>query len=289
MIFADGLFEGRRILVTGGGTGLGRAMAERFLELGAQVVICGRRAHVLEETARALTDAHGGVVETHSVDIRDAAAVDAMMESVFAGGALTGLVNNAAANFISRTEDLSPRGFEAIARIVMHGTFHVTQAAGKRWIASGQGGDVVSILSTRLRTGAPFSVPAVMSKAGVQAMTMSLASEWGRHGIRLNAISPGEIPTEGMSARLRPGQEPGARTAKVNPMGRHGTTEELRNLAAFLMSGGCDWINGETIVMDGGQAMATGVASYDLREWGDAEWEEARAAIRGRDAKDKAG
>ena len=189
-----------------------------------------------------------------------------------ATGPLTGLVNNAAGNFISRTEDLSPRGFDAIANIVMHGTFYVTQAVGKRWIAAKQKGSVVSIAVTWVRNGGPFVVPSAMSKAAIQAMTMSLAQEWGRYGIRLNAIAPGEIPTEGMSKRLMPGAEPGASAAR-NPMGRVGRMEELQNLATFLMSDGCEWLSGETIVMDGAEALATGGNFYELRRWGDTRME----------------
>lgn len=287
-MFRDGLFAGKRILVTGGGTGLGRAMSERFLQLGAAVAICGRRKQVVEDTAGELMAAHGGEVTAYGVDIRDAAAVDAMVEDIFALGPLTGLVNNAAGNFISRTQDLSPRGFDAIANIVMHGTFYVTHAVGKRWIAGGHRGSVVSIVTTWVRNGGPFVVPSAMSKSAIHAMTMSLATEWGPHGIRLNAIAPGEIPTEGMNKRLMPGQEPGARTAATNPAGRTGRMEELQNLAAFLLSDGCDWLSGETIALDGAGALATGGGYYELREWGDAEWGAARDAIMGQNAKDKA-
>ena len=287
-MFKDGLFAGRRILVTGGGTGLGRAMAEKFLSLGAEIIICGRRQRVCEATAAELTSTHGGKVSAYGVDIRDAAAVEAMVEDIFDTGPLTGLVNNAAGNFISRTEDLSPRGFDAIANIVMHGTFYVTQAVGKRWIAAGAPGSVVSIIVTWVRNGGPFVVPSAMSKSAVQAMTMSLAAEWGRYGIRLNAIAPGEIPTEGMSKRLNPGEQPGARTAAANPMGRCGTLEEIQNLAAFLLSDGCRWLSGETIAMDGAQGLATGGNFYELRKWGDAEWAQARASIVAQNDKDRA-
>ena len=286
-MFVDGLFAGKKILVTGGGTGLGKAMAERFLGLGAEIAICGRRKSVCEATAAELMKAHGGRVSSYGVDIRDAAAVEAMIEEIFREGALTGLVNNAAGNFISRTEDLSPRGFDAIANIVMHGTFYVTQAVGKRWIASKHKGAVVSIAVTWVRNGGPFVVPSAMSKAAIQAMTMSLAQEWGRYGIRLNAIAPGEIPTEGMSKRLMPGAEPGASAAR-NPMGRVGRMEELQNLSAFLMSDGCEWLSGETIAMDGAEALATGGNFYELRQWGDAEWKAAREAIQAVTARDKA-
>ncbi len=287
-MFQQGLFKGKKILVTGGGTGLGRAMAERLLGLGAEIAICGRRKSVCEAAAQEMTKAHGGVVKSYGVDIRDAAAVDAMIAEIFHDGPLTSLVNNAAGNFISRTEDLSSRGFDAIANIVMHGTFYVTQVVGKRWIRQGLRGSIVSILVTWVRNGGAFVVPSAMSKAAVQAMTMSLASEWGRYGIRLNAIAPGEIPTEGMSKRLNPGQEPGAETKAANPMGRVGRIEELQNLAAFLLSDGCDWLTGETIAMDGAQALATGGNFYELRKWGDAEWQAARAAIEAQNARDKA-
>jgi NAD(P)-dependent dehydrogenase (short-subunit alcohol dehydrogenase family) len=232
--------------------------------------------------------AHGGKVHAFGVDIRDAAAVDAMIEEIFATGPLTGLVNNAAGNFISRTQDLSPRGFDAIANIVMHGTFYVTHAVGKRWIAGKTTGSVVSIAVTWVRNGGPFVVPSAMSKAAIQAMTMSLATEWGPYGIRLNAIAPGEIPTEGMSKRLNPGEDPGSRTARANPMGRAGRMDELQNLATFLMSDGCDWLNGELIAMDGGQALATGGNFYALREWSDAQWQAARDSIKALNERDRA-
>ena len=286
-MFKDGLFSGKRILVTGGGTGLGRAMSERFLALGAEIFICGRRKQVCEATADDLMNGHGGKVHAFGVDIRDAAAVDAMVEEIFASGPLTGLVNNAAGNFISRTQDLSPRGFDAIANIVMHGTFYVTHAVGKRWIAGKHKGSVLSIAVTWVRNGGPFVVPSAMSKAAIHAMTMSLATEWGPYGIRLNAVAPGEIPTEGMSKRLNPGEDPGARSARVNPMGRAGRMEELQNLATFLLSDGCDWLNGELIAMDGGQALATGGNFYALREWTDAQWQAARDSIKALNERDR--
>lgn len=286
-MYAKGLMTGQRILVTGGGTGLGRAMAGKFLELGAEVAICGRRAGVLNETADALMAEHGGKVVTHAVDIRDHGAVDAMVERLWEDGPLTGLVNNAAGNFISRTEDVSVRGFDAIARIVMHGTFHVTHSVGTRWIKGGHRGSVVSVLTTWVRNGGPFTVPSAMSKAAVHAMTMSLAAEWGRYGIRLNSIAPGEIPTEGMSKRLNPGEEPGARSARSNPAGRCGTLDEMQNLAVFLMSGGCDWISGECIAMDGAGALAHGGNFYELRQWTDDDWRRARESIEAQNAKDR--
>ena len=211
-MFNEQLLAGRRILVTGGGTGLGKSMAARFLQLGAEVHICGRRKGVCDETATELMDLHGGRVTSHGVDIRNPLAVDEMIEAIFTEGPLTDLINNAAGNFVSRTQDLTPRGFDAVANIVMHGTFYVTHAVGRRWIAGGHRGNVVSITVTWVRNGSPYVVPSAMSKSAIHAMTMSLATEWGRYGIRLNTIAPGEIPTEGMSKRLKPGDEPGART-----------------------------------------------------------------------------
>ncbi len=287
-MFNDQLLVGRRILVTGGGTGLGKSMAGRFLQLGAEVHICGRRKAVCDETATELMGEHGGRVISHGVDIRNALAVDEMVEQIWADGPLTDLINNAAGNFISRTEELSPRGFDAVANIVMHGTFYVTHAIGRRWIAAKQRGNVVSITVTWVRNGSPYVVPSAMSKSAIHAMTMSLAAEWGHYGIRLNTIAPGEIPTEGMSKRIKPGDEAGARTKAMNPMGRVGTMEELQNLAVFLISGGCDWINGETIAMDGGQALAMGGNFYQLRDWSDADWNQARELIKAQNEKDRA-
>src|SRR6202000_151947 len=287
-MFSDKLLADRRILVTGGGTGLGKAMASRFLQLGAEGHICGRRKSVCDETATELMDLHGGQVMSYGGDIRDAAAVDEMIETISKQGPLTDLINTAAGNFISRTEDLSPRGFDAVANIVMHGTFYVTHAVGRRWIAAKQRGNVVSITVTWVRNGSPYVVPSAMSKSAVHAMTMSLAAEWGKYGIRLNTIAPGEIPTEGMSKRIKPGDEAGVRTKAANPMGRVGTMEELQNLATFLISGGCDWINGETIAMDGGQALAMGGNFYQPRDWSDADWTQARDSIKAQNEKDRA-
>ena len=177
---------------------------------------------------------------------------------------------------------------EAVTSTVMAGSFNTTLAVGKRWIDEGLPGSVLSNLTTWVWSGSAFVVPSAMAKAAVHAMTMSLAVEWGRYGIRLNTIAPGEIPTEGMSKRIKPGDEAGARTIAMNPMGRVGRMEELQNLATFLISGGCDWINGETIAMDGAQALAMGGNFYQLRDWKDSDWSAARDAIMAQNEKDKA-
>jgi NAD(P)-dependent dehydrogenase (short-subunit alcohol dehydrogenase family) len=299
-MFDPNLLRGQRILVTGGGTGLGKAMAERFLSLGADVAICGRRKAVCDATADEWRVRHPERrIDTFGVDIRVAQAVDEMVEALFEeGGGLTGLVNNAAGNFIAPTESLSPRAFDAIANIVFHGSFYVTQAVGKRWVAEAKAGawrhgqpcrSVMSIITTWVDNGSPYVVPSAMSKAGIDVMTKSLAVEWAKFGIRLNAVGPGEIPTEGMSKRLNPGEEPGARSRERNPMARPGLMSELQNLAAFLMAPGqCDWLTGQSIMMDGGSALATGGNFYELRSWSDADWQAARERIEAQNSKDRA-
>ena len=288
-MFKDGLLKGKRILVTGGGTGLGKEIAAQYLALGADLWIAGRRGAVLDETAKELVAKHGGSVRTHAVDIRDSQAVDAMVQRIWdEAGPLTGLVNNAAGNFVSPTKDLTPNGFNAIANTVFHGTFYVTHAVGKRWIAGGQKGSVVSILVTWVWTGSPYVVPSAMSKAGLHIMTKSLAVEWGKHGIRLNAIAPGPFPTEGATKRLRPGGDFGEST-KVNPMRRVGEMSELQNLATFLMADGCEWLSGETIAIDGAGYLATGAYFTELDKLTDADWERARAMIKAQNDKDRAG
>ena len=298
-MFQASLMQGQRILITGGGSGLGQSMAEHFLSLGADVAICGRRKAVCDATAEAWRARFPGRrIDTFGVDIRVAQAVDDMVEALFADGGLTGLVNNAAGNFIAPTESLSPRAFDAIANIVFHGSFYVTQAIGKRWVAQAKAGDwqagmpyrsVMSIITTWVHNGSPYVVPSAMSKAGIDVMTKSLAVEWAKYGIRLNAVGPGEIPTEGMSKRLNPGEQPGQRSIDHNPMARPGQMSELQNLAAFLMAPGqCDWLSGESIMMDGASALATGGNFYALRKWSDDDWRVARERIEAQNAKDRA-
>ena len=286
-MFKENLLKGKRILVTGGGSGLGKQIAAKYLELGADLYICGRRDSVLQETARELTDRFSGTVKGLAVDIRNAEAVDQMVETIWRDGPLTGLVNNAAGNFISRTEDLSSRSFDAIADIVLHGTFYVTHAVGRRWIAQKLPGSVVSILVTWVHNGGPFVVPSAMSKAGVNVMTKSLAVEWGRHQIRLNAIAPGAFPTDGMSKRLYPGREDAGRKEGSSPMGRVGEMSELQNVAAFLMADGCEWLTGQTLTIDGANSLATGGNFYHFKDWSDEDWALARETIREQNDRDR--
>ncbi|MDN3645887.1 SDR family oxidoreductase [Pontixanthobacter aestiaquae] len=290
LMYRDGLMDGQRILVTGGGTGLGREMTEAFLKLGATVYICGRRQNKLDETAQELMAEHGGTVIGQACDIRDAEAIDAMVDAIWAdGGALTGVVNNAAGNFISRTEDLSINGFNAISDIVFRGTFYLTHNVGKRLIEEKRSANFLSILTTWVWNGGPFVVPSAMSKSAINTMTQSLAVEWGRYGLRFNAIAPGLFPTDGMSARLSPGGRGDNSNDRMNPMGRHGEMHELANLAVFLMGPGAEWVNGQTIAIDGAGYQATGGNFYQaLAPLGDTEWQQMRDMIKGTNAKDKA-
>jgi NAD(P)-dependent dehydrogenase (short-subunit alcohol dehydrogenase family) len=273
--YAPDLLAGKRILITGGGTGLGRGVARHLVEHGAQVHIWGRRPAVLAEAAQEASASRPGSVHHQTVDVRDGDRVDETMGELWAEhGPLTGVVNNAAANFIAPTESLSPRAFDAVASTVMKGSFHTTHAAGRRWIADGLPGSVVSTLTTWVWTGSAFVVPSAMAKAAVHAMTMSLAVEWARYGIRLNAVAPGPIPTEYAWEMLNPTDKSavGATQADQIPMGRMGTIAELANLTMFLLSDACDYLTGQTIAMDGGQMLAgpgtfAGLTALTTEDW----------------------
>jgi NAD(P)-dependent dehydrogenase (short-subunit alcohol dehydrogenase family) len=250
-MFRTDLLKSKRVLITGGGTGLGKGMAARFLELGATVYICGRREEVLKATVAELSAK--GSIHAIPCDVRSLDAVEQMIDSIWAEGPLDILVNNAAGNFIARTEDLSPRAFESVINIVLMGTLHCTMACGRRWLKSKHPGTVLSISATYAPVGSAYVVPSAISKAGVEALTRSLAIEWGDRGIRMNAIAPGPIPTQGAFSRVLPRPELEAFALDRNPLHRFGTVEELANLAAFLVSDGSGYINGEVIRMDGGE------------------------------------
>lgn len=275
-MFQPGLLQGRRILVTGGGTGLGRAMATRFAGLGARLVLCGRRKAVLEEAARAIEAAHGGSVELHDLDLRDAAAVEAMMAHVFEGEGLDVLVNNAAANFIARSETLSPRAIDAVLDITLHGPMYCAMAAGKRWIAASRPGVILSIVATYAWHGSPFVVPSAAAKAGVLAMTQSLAAEWGCHGIRANAIAPGAFPTQGAWERLLPRPDLARHFETQGPLGRPGRHGELADLAAFLVSDMAAYMNGACVTIDGGRWLKDAGTFSFLESLSAAEWDSLR-------------
>ncbi|HLG83297.1 MAG TPA: SDR family oxidoreductase [Bradyrhizobium sp.] len=278
-MFEKGLLKDKRILITGGGSGLGAAMGRRFLALGAELIICGRRRELLETTAagmRAETQDSGGKVAAIACDIRDGAGVEAMMDQIWHEAPLDVLVNNAAATFIARTEQLSFRAADAILAPTLHGAMYCTIAAGRRWIEAGHKGVVLSILSTSTITGRAFTVPSAMAKSAVLAMTKSLAVEWGPKGIRTVAIAPGSFPTPGASGQLRPeGRDSG--WAARNPLGRVGEHRELADLASFLISDAAGYINGEMVVQDGGAHLRSSGAE-DLLQWSETQWNALRAS-----------
>jgi len=273
-MFSNHLLQGKRILITGGGTGIGRAMAERFLQLGATVFICGRRAEVVRQTAAELASSTGGGIEGFPCDVRYPEDVEPLIEQLWAKGPLDVLVNNAAGNFLARTEELSPHAFEAVIGIVLKGTINMTMACGRRWLASQHKGVVLSIATTYADTGSAYVVPSAVAKAGVAALMRSLAVEWGGRGVRFVAIAPGAIRTEGAFSRLLPVPELEEKVLKHNPLHRFGTLEEISNLASFLISDQAGYINGEMVYMDGGEMLA-GASTFSLigRRIPDAAWE----------------
>ena len=270
------LLAGRRVLITGGGSGLGLSMAKRFATLGADVVICGRREAVLatarDEIAARNDDAR---VDMQICDVRNSAEVGAMMDRIWSQGAIDILVNNAAATFIAQTHLLSHRAADAILAPTLHGALYCTLEAGRRWIEEARPGVVLSILSTSAITGRAFTTPSAMAKAGLLAMTRSLAVEWGPHRIRLVAIAPGPFPTPGSSAQLLPDERAGQLESRV-PLGRVGKQDELAELAAFMVSDAASYMTGEMVVLDGGLHLRTSGAD-DLLQWSQDQWAAYRA------------
>lgn len=279
MIFRNDLLENKVILVTGGGTGLGRAMAETFGALGASLAIVGRRQDVLDDAVQSFGERHIPVLALPG-DIRDAARVDAIMDAIYDHyGRLDVLVNNAAGNFISPTERLSPRAVDAVINIVLHGTFYCTLAAGKRWIERGLPGTVLNITTTYAWTGSGYVVPSAVAKAGVLALTRSLAVEWARHKIRHVAIAPGPFPTEGAWSRLMPTDVLAEAAVERVPLKRVGRPEELTTLAAYLVSDAADYINGEVVTIDGGEWLEGAGMFNALDHITDDEWDQLRAMM----------
>ncbi|NCV45981.1 MAG: SDR family NAD(P)-dependent oxidoreductase [Proteobacteria bacterium] len=261
-MFKEDLLKGKRILVTGGGTGLGKEMATHYGQHGADLYICGRRENVLKDTATEIEDKYDVKVNYETLDIRASSDVESYIDGIFQEGPLDGLVNNAAGNFISPTKDLSHKGFDAIANIVFHGTFYITHSVGKRWIEQKLKGSIISILTTWVWTGSPYVVPSAMSKSGLHAMTQSLAAEWG-----------GDNDSDFMGSV---------------PVGRLGEMNELQNLATFLMADGCDYLTGQTIAIDGAQYLTGGGTFSGLDKVSEEDWEQLRAMIRSSNDKDKA-
>ena len=287
-MFKKDLLQNKRILITGGGTGLGKEMANHFAEHGADLFICGRRENVLKETADEIGEKFDKKVNYQTLDIRASKDVDDYVQSIFDESPLDGLVNNAAGNFISPTKDLSHKGFDAIANIVFHGTFYMTHSVGKRWIETSTKGSIINILTTWIWTGSPYVVPSAMSKSGINAMTQSLAAEWGKYGIKVNGIAPGPFPTKGAWERLNPGNNEDDGMMSTVPLGRVGQMSELQNLATFLMADGCDYLTGQTIAIDGAQYLTGGGTFSQLDKLSDDDWENMRKLIRDANNKDKA-
>ena len=286
-MFKDDLLNNKRILITGGGTGLGKEMACHFAAHGANLYICGRRENVLKETAEEIESKYKTTVNYQTLDVRASKDVEDYIETIFQEGPLDGLVNNAAGNFISPTKDLSHKGFDAVANIVFHGTFYITHSVGKRWIESNKKGSIINILTTWVWTGSPYVVPSAMSKSGINTMTKSLAAEWGKYGIKINGIAPGPFPTKGAWDRLNPDDNDDGMMNTV-PLGRVGEMSEIQNLATFLMADGCDYLTGQTIGLDGGQYLTGGGTFSQLDKLSDQDWENMRKLIRDANNKDKA-
>lgn len=275
-MFRSDLLAGKRILITGGGTGLGKSIGLRYVALGAQLVICGRRKDVLEATAQEFKDNLSATIETHVCDVRDVQAVEAMMDTIWQNGPLDVLLNNAAGNFLARTERLSTRAFDAIVDIVLKGSAYCTMDVGRRWIASGHKGTVLQILTQSAMTGMPFTVPSAMAKAGALAMIRSLAVEWGPYGIRTVGVVPGPFPTEGAWSRLMPkeriGEAPIEQGVALRRMGEH---HELADLCTYLISDSAGFITGEAVIIDGGRWLqgAAGASAYNMQQWPDSTWD----------------
>jgi len=288
--FRNDVLAGKRILVSGGGSGLGKEIARGLAAHGATVYICGRREGVLDEAAAEIRSMTGAHVIPLGCNLRDPDSIAAMADRIWQDGPLTGLINNAAANFIAPTKDLSPRGYDAIRSTVMDGNFYATLEVGKRWIAGGNKGSIVSNLVTWVWTGSAFVVPSAMAKTALHAMTMSLSVEWGGYGIRLNAVAPGPFPTEGAWEKLNPIPEAsvGATQADEVPLRRFGQMHELQNLMVFLQADGCDYITGQTIGIDGGHHLAAPSTFAGLVKLTDEQWARAKAAGKASAEREKA-
>lgn len=268
-MFDPRILADRSILVTGGGSGLGLAMAQTFGAHGAKVTIAGRKRERLEAAAIqiAASAREGGEVDAYAADVREPEQVEALVaHAVERFGRLDGLVNNAAGNFLALSEDLTPRGFETVVRTVLHGSVYCTLAVGRHLLARKAPGAIVSVLTTYAWTGTAFALPSACAKAGVLAMTRSLAVEWGHAGIRVNAIAPGPIPTEGAFSRLMAGAEAEKNALGRIPLGRFGRKEEIAHLATFLLSGLCSFQTGDCVTMDGAEWLAGAGEFSDYRK-----------------------
>ncbi len=276
-MFQTDLLKDKVVLVTGGGTGLGRGMATRFSELGAKIAIASRRKEVVEQTAKEMSEQTGGETFATQCDVRDPAQVETMVEEVIARfGRIDVLVNNAAGNFISPTERLSHRAVDTVLGIVLHGTFYCTLAVGKRWIEAKQPGVMLNIVATYASSGAGsgYVVPSAVAKTGVLALTRSLAVEWAKYGIRQVAIAPGPFPSEGAWSRLAPTPDLVEAGIQKIPLKRYGELPELTNLASYLISDMAGYITGEVVTIDGGEWLAGAGEFNNLEAVTPDQWDE---------------
>lgn len=263
-MFTQDTLKNKTILITGGGSGLGLAMAKKFCFVGANIAICGRTESKLVDATEQIAAEGDGHVKYYVADVRDYDRVKKMTKSVITDfGEMNGLVNNAAGNFLAASEDLTTGGFKAVVDIVLHGSFNCTHVFGNYLIREKREGNMLNMVTTYSEsTGSAFVLPSACAKAGVLAMTRSLAYEWAPYGIRLNAIAPGPFPTEGAWSRLVPGEDFEKKFLSKIPAGRYGRPEELANLAVFLMSDLSPYITGDCIVIDGGERLAAGQFNF---------------------------